>query len=68
MKIYELKRVRDWAQEKIDDGQEPPWAWFRYMQLIETLDKIMAGMNATTTLKVVDDNYQPEPVEVELPI
>ncbi len=44
----ELKKVRDWAQSKIDDGQEPPWAWYQYMKLIETTETILASYQATT--------------------
>ena len=39
----QLKEVRDWAQDKIDSHQEPPWAWYQYMKLIETCDAILAG-------------------------
>jgi hypothetical protein len=45
----ELKRVRDWAKEKIQGGSEPPWAWFQYMKLIENVDAILDGIAATTT-------------------
>ena len=45
----ELRRVRDWAHEKIDAGSEPPWAWYQYMKLIETIDAIFAGTAVTTT-------------------
>jgi hypothetical protein len=44
----ELERVRDWATEKIARGSEPPWAWYQYMKLRETLDAILSGMDATT--------------------
>ena len=44
----ELQRVRDWADEKIATGDEPPWAWYQYMKLRETLDAILAGQAATT--------------------
>ena len=44
----ELIKVRDWAQAKIDAGQEPPWAWYQYMKLIETTDAILASFQATT--------------------
>lgn len=47
----ELRRVRQWAQEKIDAGSEPPWAWYQYMKLIETVDAIFQGMDATTTME-----------------
>jgi len=47
--IAELKRVRKWAQEKIKEGTEPPWAWYQYMKLIETADAILEGIRSTTT-------------------
>jgi hypothetical protein len=43
----ELQRVRDWADSKIATGEEPPWAWYQYMKLRETMDAILAGMDAT---------------------
>ena len=46
----ELQKVRDWANEKIAAGQEPPWAWYQYMKLRETLDAILAGMAATRSM------------------
>lgn len=42
----ELQKVRDWAHEKITAGEEPPWAWFQYMKLRETLDQILAATAA----------------------
>ncbi len=45
----ELQKVRDWVDGKLAAGQEPPWAWFQYMKLRETLDQILAGTAATTT-------------------
>ena len=42
----ELRRVRDWADAKIATGAEPPWAWYQLMKLRETLDAILAGMDA----------------------
>jgi hypothetical protein len=47
----ELQKVRDWANEKIAAGQEPPWAWYQYMKLRETCDAILTGMEATTPLE-----------------
>ena len=44
-----LEIVRKWANAKIATGQEPPWAWFQYMKLRETLDAILAGMDSVTT-------------------
>jgi hypothetical protein len=47
----ELRRARQWAQEKIDAGSEPPWAWYQYMKLIETIDAIFQGAEATTPME-----------------
>lgn len=44
-----LEEVRDWAKSKIASGQEPPWAWFQYMKLIETSDAILSGMDCVIT-------------------
>jgi len=46
--LSELKRVREWAHEKIQGGNEPPWAWYQYMKLIEAVDAILDGLAATT--------------------
>jgi hypothetical protein len=44
----ELERVREWALAKLATGEEPPWAWYQYMKLRETLDAILLGMDAVT--------------------
>ncbi len=56
--LDELQRVRDWAQSKAQGGQEPPWAWYQYMKLVETLDAILSGIAATLPL---EDSPQSEP-------
>jgi hypothetical protein len=43
----DLCRVQSWAQEKIAQGSEPPWAWYQYMKLIETINALRAGQAAT---------------------
>ncbi len=45
-----LMRVRQLAQAKIDNAQEPPWAWYQYMKLIEATDAIINGMAAIKTI------------------
>ena len=52
MNRAELERVRKWADDKLATGQEPPWAWYQYMKLRETLDAILAGIAATTTVNL----------------
>jgi hypothetical protein len=32
-----MTMLRDWASRKVEAGSEPPWAWYQYMKLIETL-------------------------------
>ena len=36
----ELERIRDWAKDKLQSGNEPPWAWYQYMKLVETADSM----------------------------
>jgi hypothetical protein len=43
----DLNRIQNWAQEKIAQGSEPPWAWYQYMKLIETINALRAGQKAT---------------------
>jgi hypothetical protein len=44
----ELERVLDWANDKLATGAEPPWAWYQYMKLRETLEAILAGIEAAS--------------------
>jgi len=54
----ELMRVREWADSKLATGDEPPWAWYRYMQLREALDAILQGASATRPME-----SSPQPVK-----
>ena len=45
----DLERIREWAGDKIGAGNEPPWAWYQYMKLRETIDAILGGMAVVTT-------------------
>ncbi len=45
----DLERIREWAGDKIGAGKEPPWAWYQYMKLRETIDAILGGMAVVTT-------------------
>lgn len=70
----ELEKVREWAKEKIASGQEPPWAWYQYMKLIDAADAILNGMGCVITrensqqseqrqgthLRLVDATYLPD--------
>ena len=54
----ELEKARAWADEKLRLGQEPPWAWYQYMKLRETLDAILAGQAATTVFSPTESSPQ----------
>lgn len=70
----QLNDVRQWAKDKIASGEEPPWAWFQYMKLIEVADAILGGISCVATtensqqsaahqdarLRLVDSTYQQE--------
>ena len=60
----ELRRIRHWADQKIASGLEPPWAWYQYMKLAETLDAIIAGMGAVAA----DQHVQTGGPPVTLPM
>ena len=44
----ELDRIRSWAQDKLATCEEPPWAFFQYMKLVEAVTAILDGMASTT--------------------
>ena len=70
----DLMRVREWAKRKLQGGSEPPWAWYQYMKLVETIDAIRGGMATTSSmgnsqqsaqhpenaLRLVDSTYPPD--------
>jgi hypothetical protein len=58
MNRQELEKVRAWADEKLATGQEPPWAWYQYMKLRETLDAILAGQAATAVFNPTESSPQ----------
>lgn len=61
--IPELDFVLQWAKLKLQAGQEPPWAWYQYMKLVEAIEAIQKG-----NLQVVSFPKEGEPIEVGMPI
>jgi hypothetical protein len=41
-----LQLLRNWAEKRVATGTEPPWAWYQYMKLIETVSAIQGGRAA----------------------
>lgn len=58
----QLEEIRDWAKAKVASGIEPPWAWFQYMKLIETVEAIL-GSQAS----VVTTESSPQPAQRPTP-
>jgi len=46
-----IRHVLDWANDKLEAQQEPPWARPVYEQLTEALAAIQDGREATTLLE-----------------
>jgi len=44
----QLEDIRAWAHAKVQDGRDPPWTWYQYMKLIETVNAILKAMDAAT--------------------
>ena len=43
-----LELCRHWAEGRVATGNEPPWAWYQYMKLIETVSAIQTSRAAVT--------------------
>ena len=41
-----LELCRHWAEGRVATGNEPPWAWYQYMKLIETVSAIQTSRAA----------------------
>jgi hypothetical protein len=46
-----LIRVREWAQDQLDAGHEPPWATRRYLHLVALIDATLASRGFATAPK-----------------
>ncbi len=60
MQQPDLHEIRDWVNNKLEAGQEPPWAWFQYMKLRENLDAILESQGATKTENLLQSVSHPE--------
>ena len=57
-----LALCRDWAEDRVASGNEPPWAWYQYMKLIETVAAIQTSRAAVSA-----GEPQAEPQRVQAP-
>jgi hypothetical protein len=47
-----LELCRHWAEGRVATGNEPPWAWYQYMKLIETVVAIQTSRAAASSTGV----------------
>lgn len=62
----ELIQIREWATAKIQGGSEPPWAWYQYMKLVEAIDAITRGMDATISMESSPQSVSRQDVHLRL--
>jgi hypothetical protein len=43
-----LELCLHWAEGRVAAGNEPPWAWYQYMKLIETVEAIQTSRAAAS--------------------
>lgn len=58
-----LLTIRDWAGKKARSGQEPPWAWYQYMKLIEAVDFIRQGRASVRRVGASSQESAPPPAD-----
>ncbi len=46
--LMEMAKLKDWAQERLREGAEPPWSYYRMMQLIDAVDALSSGAEAVS--------------------
>jgi len=61
----EIRTALDWADEKQPSGESPAWAALGYMKLRETLETVVAGMEAAA--QEADSAREQEPISGETP-
>jgi hypothetical protein len=44
----ELATVLEWAKEKAQEGNQPPWAFYEYMKLTDALQSIIKGIESSS--------------------
>lgn len=43
-----MVQTKEWAQERLRAGTEPPWSYYRLMQLIEAIDSLAASSDSVS--------------------
>ena len=58
---HELKSITEWARERLRANREPPWAYYRLMQLIEAAEELREGLGPTRPGGDSREPAEPEP-------
>jgi hypothetical protein len=61
----DFRNAFDWAEPKQQPGEGPAWAALGYMKLRETLETVVAGMEAAA--QDFDSAREPEPASSTAP-
>ena len=51
---------KKWAWSRIHNGAEPPWSWYRLMQLVDAINAIIRSENATVIHGGITKEDSPE--------
>lgn len=46
-----LDQVGEWARDRIRAGQEPPWTYYKLMQLLDALEGLREGNPITSQME-----------------
>ncbi len=65
MPATDIRHALDWGERKQPSGDGPAWAALGYMKLRETLETVVAGMEAAA--REVDSAREPEPASGKAP-
>ena len=67
-----LERAIEWADERLRSGTEPPWSYYRLMQLKEAATQLLPNSSGTATevnlpgLSGIHEYTRPDPTVVRL--
>jgi len=53
----QLERVSEWARDRIRAGQEPPWTYYKLMQLVDAIESLK---DEETTQRMENSLQSPE--------
>ncbi len=56
-----LKSVGEWAQSRVDSGEEPPWTFYKLKQLAEISLELAGGMDASIGVDIPAKDTQSAP-------